>query len=149
MCKRLVIFLGLAIFVISLSGCATGRKQSEMDIQGLRNQVSLLESQVQAKDQEISSLRDALSKASEEKASVSKVGKKKYVDGIKSRPNVKHIQTALENAGYNPGPINGHMNAQTKEAIKAFQKANNLSVDGRVGKNTWALLRGYLEKKIK
>ncbi|MFZ2937989.1 MAG: peptidoglycan-binding domain-containing protein, partial [Candidatus Omnitrophota bacterium] len=38
---------------------------------------------------------------------------------------------------------------QTKDAIKAFQQANNLTVDGKVGKKTWDLLKEYLYKKAK
>lgn len=142
--------LVLLVFVISLSGCATARKQNDMENQGLRNQVSLLEAQIQAKDQEIVTLRDALGKTAEEKESFKReVTKKRAIGEVKSRPNTKQIQAALENAGYNPGPIDGQMGRQTKDAIKAFQKANNLAVDGKVGKKTWALLREYLEKKIK
>jgi carboxyl-terminal processing protease len=56
---------------------------------------------------------------------------------------------ALKNAGYDPGKIDGKMGKQSSEAIKAFQKANNLPVDGKVGKKTWSLLRDYLNKKVK
>ncbi|MCM8792068.1 MAG: peptidoglycan-binding protein, partial [Candidatus Omnitrophica bacterium] len=59
------------------------------------------------------------------------------------------IQIALKNAGYNPGEIDGKMGKQTRQAIRAFQKANGLVVDGKVGKRTWSLLREYLYKKAK
>lgn len=144
-------FLVLAVFVFSLAGCATGRKEKEMEIQGLRNQVSVLEAQVQAKDSEISSLSDALAKADTEKEAFvkTKAARKKAISEIKSRPSVKQIQAALSNAGYYPGAIDGRMGGITRQAIKAFQKANNLPADGKVGKQTWALLKEYLEKKLK
>jgi peptidoglycan hydrolase-like protein with peptidoglycan-binding domain len=41
------------------------------------------------------------------------------------------------------------MGKQTREAIRSFQRANNLVVDGKVGKKTWEILRGYLDKKVK
>jgi peptidoglycan hydrolase-like protein with peptidoglycan-binding domain len=41
------------------------------------------------------------------------------------------------------------MGRQTREAIKAFQRAHNLAADGKVGKQTWALLKDYLYQKIK
>jgi len=151
MVKRSLAVLGLVVFVFSLSGCATARKQKDMEIQGLKNQISVLESQVQSKDEEISSLKDAVNKAKEERIIVATpaVSKKKVIMEVKSRPNVKQIQIALANAGYNPGAIDGRMGKQTKEAIKAFQKANNLAADGKAGKRTWELLRDYLYKKIK
>ena len=142
MVKKIGMILMMAIFVLSLGGCATARKQ-DLEMQGLRNQISALEAQIQSKDEEISGLKDALSKASEEKA-----GSKRTCEA-KSRPTIKMIQVALKNAGFYSGVIDGKIGRQTREAIKAFQKANNLSADGKVGKNTWAILRTYLQQKIK
>lgn len=153
MVRKWVIVCVLLIFALSLSGCATARKQKNLEIQGLRNQISVLEAQIQSKDEEISSLKDALAKAAQEKArarvGTKLVDKKKVVGEIKSRPNVKQIQIALKNAGYEPGPIDGRMGKQTRDAIKAFQVAHNLSADGKVGKQTWGLLSDYLYKKVK
>jgi len=138
MLRKLFLFSLSVVFMISLGGCATARKQEEMDLQQLKNQVTLLESQLQAKDEET----NMLSKA--------EVGKEaKATAGAWMRPKVKDIQNALSNAGYSPGPIDGRMGKQTREAIKAFQLANNLNPDGRVGEKTWNLLREYLEKKVK
>lgn len=144
--KRGVVLLLLSVFVISLSGCATARKQSELDMQGLRNQVSVLESQLRDKDNEIYSLQEALNQANAEKEISTK---KKISTEVKSRPNTKQIQAALANAGFNPGAIDGRMGRQTRDAIRAFQRANGLTADGKVGKKTWELLRGYLSKKVK
>lgn len=144
--KRNFVILVLALVVLGLNGCATLGKQNEMEIQGLKNQISVLEAQLQSRDEEIYSLREALSKATQENMAQAKT---KAIKEVKSRPKVRQIQTALKNAGYNPGPIDGRMGKQTRDAIKAFQKANNLAVDARVGKYTWALLKEYLEKKIK
>ncbi|MCK9603826.1 MAG: peptidoglycan-binding protein [Candidatus Omnitrophica bacterium] len=148
--KRLVVFLVAMLFLVSLGGCATARKQKDLDIQGLKNQVSVLEAQIQTKDEEINSLKDALNKPAEEKeSSVNQVGKKKVVGEVKSRPSVKMIQVALKNAGFDPGHIDGRMGRQTRDAIKAFQKANNLNADGKAGKETWGLLGKYLYQKSK
>lgn len=150
MLKRLAAILFLVVFIFSVAGCATARKEKDKEMQGLKNQVSVLEAQVQSKDEEISSLKEALNKASEEKqAATVTISKKKVIPEVKSRPNIKQIQIALANAGYNPGAIDGKMGKLTKEAIKAFQKANNLPADGKVGLKTWELLGGYLYKKVK
>lgn len=38
------------------------------------------------------------------------------------------IQQALKDKGFDPGPIDGKAGTKTREAIQAFQKANNLHV---------------------
>jgi peptidoglycan hydrolase-like protein with peptidoglycan-binding domain len=148
---RKALFLSiLIVFVLSLGGCATARKQKDLEIQGLRSQVSTLEAQVQSKDEEINALRESLAKAPQEKESTAKrASAKKVIGEVKSRPTTKQIQMALANAGYDPGAIDGKKGRRTKEAIRSFQRANNLSADGKVGKRTWVLLRGYLYKKVK
>ena len=47
--------------------------------------------------------------------------------------NTLDIQKALMAKGFNPGPLDGIMGAQTRKAIKAFQSANGLVSDGIVG----------------
>lgn len=151
MIKKIAFFLPLSIFVISLSGCATSRKTSELENQGLRNQITVLETQLQTKEDEISSLRESLARQEQEKQAqaVKETGKKQGALEAKSRPGAKQIQAALRNAGFDPGNVDGKMGNKTREAIKAFQKGNNLQADGKVGKATWNLLKEYLNKKIK
>jgi peptidoglycan hydrolase-like protein with peptidoglycan-binding domain len=147
--KIIAVFL-LPVLLITLAGCATFRKQSNPEIQSLKNQVSLLEAQLAAKDEELSSLREGLGKISDDRWEKAKTAsKKKAIGEVKSRPSIKQIQAALTNAGYNPGVIDGRMGKQTREAIRAFQSANNLTVDGKVGKKTWGLLQDQLDKKVK
>lgn len=142
MVKRIMVLVVLTAAGLSLSGCATARKNGDLEVQGLRNQVAALEAQLSAKDEELNSLRASAVKASEEQ-SVSDINE------IKQRPKAKEIQVALRNAGYYSGKIDGKLGRQTTEAVRAFQKANNLPVDGKVGKKTWSFLRGYLNKKVK
>ena len=56
----------------------------------------------------------------------------------------RQIQTALKNAGYDPGTIDGKLGAKSKKAIKDFQTANGLNADGKVGAKTWAKMSTYL-----
>jgi peptidoglycan hydrolase-like protein with peptidoglycan-binding domain len=147
----------LALFAFAVAGCYTTRKrQGDLETQGLRNQVAALQSQLQVKEEEINALRESASKTSSpvcvnEKSEFgpSSAVKKEAVCRVKTRPNVRQIQVALKNAGYDSGLIDGKLGRQTTDAIKAFQKANNLKADGRVGKNTWEILKQYLEKKVK
>ncbi len=60
------------------------------------------------------------------------------------RPTVKEIQTALKNAGFDPGSFDGKMGPRTRQAIKDFQKSKGLVPDGAVGPKTWASLGKYL-----
>ena len=57
----------------------------------------------------------------------------------------KQIQIALQKAGFYKGKIDGKIGPQTKEAIRAFQKAKGLKADGGVGAQTWAELNKYLK----
>ncbi|MFA5114607.1 MAG: peptidoglycan-binding domain-containing protein [Candidatus Omnitrophota bacterium] len=142
--KKIAVLL-LPVLIIALSGCASAKKR-DLEIQGLKNQITVLETRIQSKDDEINSLRDDLSKSEAKKPAPVSRG---AIVEIKSRPNAKQIQLALKNAGYYAGAIDGKIGKSTRDAIKAFQKANNLTADGRVGKKTWELLRKYLSVKIK
>ena len=50
------------------------------------------------------------------------------------------MQFKLNSLGYSAGNADMIFGANTEKAVRAFQKANNLSVDGICGKNTWAKL---------
>lgn len=146
---KVVIAVVLVTFAIGLSGCATTRKQSDPETQGLRNQVSVLQTQLQSKDDEINALKESLNKLREQKPTEERTTVHKRAIETKECPTVKQIQVALKNAGYYTGIVDGKMGKQTRGAIKAFQKANHLRVDGRAGKKTWDLLKQYLEKTVK
>ncbi|MCM8774100.1 MAG: peptidoglycan-binding protein [Candidatus Omnitrophica bacterium] len=73
------------------------------------------------------------------------VGEKK-VESFK-KISVFQIQTALKNAGFSPGPIDGKLGPKTKKAIIEFQKREGLVPDGKVGRKTWEKLCKYLKNK--
>jgi peptidoglycan hydrolase-like protein with peptidoglycan-binding domain len=54
---------------------------------------------------------------------------------------VKEIQRRLGCAGYQPGPVDGRFGAATLTAVRAFQRARGLAVDGIVGSRTIRSLR--------
>ncbi|MBP7217079.1 MAG: peptidoglycan-binding protein, partial [Candidatus Omnitrophica bacterium] len=129
---------------ILLSGCATTRSPSLVE-QGLRNEISALESQLQAKENEIASLKEALDTMQERES-----GNKGFIyEKAQIQPSTMQIQTALLNAGFDPGQLDGRMGKKTREAIRQFQREHNLNPDGKVGKKTWAALKEFLEKKLK
>lgn len=60
------------------------------------------------------------------------------------KPSAREIQSALKNAGYYLGNIDGKIGPKTKAAIEEFQRANGLAVDGKVGPKTWGVLEKHL-----
>jgi len=121
----------LVIFILLLSGCVATQEIKEAEIQRLQERISYLERQLKQKEEENIVLRKEFKRKEEERI-------------VLKMPNAKEIQTALKNAGFYDGEIDGVIGEKTKEAIKEFQKANGLDVDGVVGSRTWEKLRGYL-----
>ncbi|MFE1748414.1 peptidoglycan-binding protein [Coleofasciculus sp. H7-2] len=56
---------------------------------------------------------------------------------------VIEAQERLKAAGFDPGSIDGKYGWQTKQAVKRFQVARGLQVDGIIGRETW-FAAGYL-----
>ncbi len=141
--KGAVSLLGVGVLALFLSGCATTSKKISQENADFKTQIQNLEAQLQQKDAEIDSLRKSLSSTTEEKYAAAKLsqGEGKAIE----HPKARDIQTALKNAGYDIGAIDGKMGKNTRQAIKAFQKANGLEADGKVGTKTWAALAPYLE----
>lgn len=53
---------------------------------------------------------------------------------------VKALQTRLNEQGYGAGTADGIFGSNTEQAVKALQSAAEITVDGKVGKNTWTVL---------
>ena len=60
------------------------------------------------------------------------------------KPDTTQIQQALTQAGYYKGTVDGVMGPRTRRAIRAFQEASGLAVDGKCGRRTWDKLKQYL-----
>ena len=54
---------------------------------------------------------------------------------------VRRLQRKLTARGFNPGPLDGDFGPATDAAVRAFQRARGLVVDGIVGPKTWSALR--------
>lgn len=54
--------------------------------------------------------------------------------------DVRLLQSKLTGLGYSPGPVDGIYGPYTVSAVKAFQAANGLTVDGITGPETWGVL---------
>ena len=56
--------------------------------------------------------------------------------GFKGSDEVRALQKRLKELGWYTGSVDGDFGAGTETAVKAFQKANGLTDDGKVGKQT-------------
>lgn len=54
--------------------------------------------------------------------------------------DVKQLQQKLKDAGFDPGDIDGQFGPRTEAALRAFQQANGLRVDGRAGEESFKAL---------
>lgn len=53
---------------------------------------------------------------------------------------IRRVQEALKSEGHDPGAIDGVMGPKTKEALRAFQKQENLQQTGRLDQETMSKL---------
>ena len=67
-------------------------------------------------------------------------GSSSSMSGQMSQDQIKKIQQALKDKGHDPGPIDGNMNSRTQEALRAFQKSQNITVTGTLDSSTAAAL---------
>lgn len=129
------------LILLNLAGCATTKRTSAKDhVRELEGQVSDLETQLKQRDEEIQGLEKDL--AGVESAGA---GETKAAAAGRGKASPKQIQTALSNAGFYEGSIDGKIGKNSKKAIKAFQEANGLSPDGVIGSRTWSKLKAYLQ----
>jgi len=71
-------------------------------------------------------------------AALSRATLKKGASGA----DVLELQRTLARDGFDPGPLDGKFGEKTERAVRAFQRANGLSVDGVVGPQTRSALAG-------
>jgi len=57
-----------------------------------------------------------------------------------SGPDVQALQQRLSDLGFDPNGVDGNFGPGTEKAVRAFQAAKGLGVDGKVGPNTLAAL---------
>lgn len=137
--KRLLSFGVVVLIIAALSGC--GKKQEAEELQPIT-----MES-LSAPGVPVQALPEA--KGVETKALPSSVAvETKEVVPLPPqapyKPSNIEIQTALKNAGFYKGKIDGSIGPKSKKAIEDFQSANGLKADGKVGPKTWEALSKHL-----
>ena len=127
------------------SGCATTRAHKPDAAQDPQHQVSDLQNQLMAKDQEIADLKYQLESSRQALPAAnftSSSGDPKNILRV-SGVSETEVQRALLRAGFDPGPLDGKLGKKTRSAVKAFQRKHGLTADGVVGDKTWSALRAY------
>ena len=61
-------------------------------------------------------------------------------DDTKSKSNIKSVQQALTDMGYDPNGVDGIMGGGTARALRKFQHANGLAITGKLNKDVADLL---------
>ena len=145
----------VAFLAIGLTGCVTTKNKTSMD--QLQTRIGELEQKLEEKDAELVDLKYEVkdlasqvetTKSSDSMPMAASTGPSVSVstnDGaIKVGASAIDVQTALKNAGFYSGKIDGKVGSGTKKAIQSFQKSRNLAADGVVGKKTWEQLQTFL-----
>ncbi|MBU1124525.1 MAG: peptidoglycan-binding protein [Candidatus Omnitrophica bacterium] len=125
-----VLILGMIVLALVFSGC--GKKQPSV------------EESLDSLSLEAFSTPDETKVANVELKTATQEALPPLPPGGPYRPRAQEIQTALKNAGYYQGGIDGKIGPKSKAAIESFQKDNNLEVDGKVGGKTWGVLKQHL-----
>ncbi len=150
-------FFVLILTGLIFSGCqtTTGYKAQTGE---LSNRIHILENEVNKKDREISRLYTKinnlskkveqknvqLSKLTEpEKPSKEAMEAKDGLGIIRVNATPVQVQTALKNAGYYDGTLDGRIGPNTINAIGHFQKDYGLMMDSVIGQKTWDLLKSF------
>ncbi len=137
--KRLLSLGAVVLMLAALSGC--GKKQEAEELQPIT-----MES-LSAPSSPAATMPDI--KAQESKIlTAPAVTQTKEVVPVPPqgpyKPTGIEIQTALKNAGFYTGAIDGKIGPKSKKAIEDFQTANGLKADGKVGTKTWEALSKHL-----
>ncbi len=143
-------FLGFLGILLIFTGCAS-RKKKARQMDALQAQMSVLSDEVARLDQQLQETRASLQEGRGAGAGASLASRESAgAEGVYRTPSgfelpsIK-IQTALKNAGYYQGTMDGKVGPKTREAVKAFQKDHGLEADGVVGRRTWSKLKTYLD----
>lgn len=165
-------YLTLFSILVFLTGCATSTQPSAYS--NLQIKIAQMERKLEERDQTITELESqvkqltmAIDEYEDQAGEYKKYPVEEYVPSAASKTSKttgssqaskdddtrivrvdvseKTVQTALKNAGYYEGNIDGKIGQKTKQAISSFQKDHGLKADGIIGKQTWLELKKFLD----
>ena len=127
-----------------VTGCSSLSKSAKKDQDPLNTRLAALEGQVTA----LSTRVDELSQDAPAQPSAGFEAAPAEGSSAQSAQKftVRQIQRALASAGFYKGSIDGKEGPKTKMAVREFQRAQGLKVDGVVGSSTRQALAKYLSE---
>ncbi len=143
-------WLGLtagALLLVS-SGCATTARPQRLSAHELQGRVLHLETLAEQRDLELAQLREDLQAEREARWALERRFEQPLqpkATAVTGTLSIREMQRALQQAGFDPGAIDGKLGKRTRAAIRAFQQAHGLAVDGRIGPQTVAKLQPYIQ----
>jgi peptidoglycan hydrolase-like protein with peptidoglycan-binding domain len=69
--------------------------------------------------------------------------------GMMNNAMVRRAQQKLKDLGFYTGSVDGDFGISTEMAVKSFQAAHNLTVDGKIGENTYSRLFGNANPAVR
>ena len=138
--KRVLSLVVVVLTLAALSGC--GKKQEAEELQPITMESLGTSSTPAAATTEVKAQEVKVSPAAET-AVQSKEALPLPPQGP-YKPTGIEIQTALKNAGFYSGKVDGKIGPKSKKAIEDFQKASGLKIDGKIGPKTWDALSKHL-----
>lgn len=140
--KKFLVLLAASMFMFGIFGCA--KKQAEEAQEPMTMEAMSTVNVANPSGTEVKSKAPAVQVA-QPAVSVTEAAKLEPLPPAGPfKPSPVDIQTALKNAGFYTGEVDGKIGPKTKKAIEAFQKANNLKADGKIGTKTWDILKTHL-----
>jgi peptidoglycan hydrolase-like protein with peptidoglycan-binding domain len=141
--KRLLSLAVVVLVLAALSGC--GKKQEMEELQPITMEsLSTISSPLQAAPE----MKAPETKALTTNAAISAKEVLPLPPQGPYKPTGIEIQTALKNAGFYTGNLDGKIGPKSKKAIEDFQKANGLKVDGKVGPKTWEAMSKHFSAAV-
>ena len=149
-----VIVSALALISIALFGCKAKVEAPSEEVKAeatatdvMPQSDAMLAAQIQAQQTVVEPAQSVATETIPPTAAVQQLKTKAPAVAAPATDRNKDVQTALKNAGFYTGSIDGKIGPKTKGAIQEFQKAKGLKVDGKVGQKTWAEMEKYLLKQ--
>ena len=155
----------MLVALLFFVGCSA--TQSPSALNQMQIKIAQLERRVDERDEEIKDLKDQIQGVQndvetedagpiEEPSISSRIKSQNFSpsetslrpedkDIVRVQASPQQVQTALKNAGYYKGTIDGKIGQNTRKAIEVFQKDHHLKNDGIIGKKTWDELKNYLD----
>ncbi len=152
----------LVVVTFLMTGCAGGKKtKQEMNL--LKTQVGGLTTEVSRISEDSKFTQEALKEQEDKRGQLEeqisglqgKMGGKaaggvSIAAGVYRTPSgfelrATQLQSALKNAGYYEGGVDGKVGTGTIDAIRRFQADNGLDADGVCGRKTWSKLKSFAE----